>query len=381
MKKVLFMMTLAAIAMISCKKEIKVTDITLNKQKLELSVGGTEFLKATTTPTGAEVAWSSSDVKVATVAANGKVTAIAGGDAVITATAGEMSATCAVHVKSAADALYDMNIVDYGLFGEFSDPIPGMDKKITMTDGSEWECELRTVSFIYAWDENVQFVSGTGLIGNGWVCCFENVPFWVIKGEENAYVGGGGFVAQTLKEGQIEPYYASVGQLDPETYGKWVQYMYSDDNGDAYETEYTAMRAKTNGCFVSRCELSQDKTGYINYYTLGLYDGHIKTFIFLDGSETEDAQFAAEIEWGNLDGQKYMFGFDFDAEAWEKDKKISLLAPYASHYNTVYKLYDDNGLFTNAPERTYSLGNPAKYHKELPTINGVAADKFRMAVK
>ena len=79
------------------------TGITLNKEELTLTVGGTETLVATVTPpdTTDTVAWSSNKSEVATVDSTGKVSAVAPGEATITAKAGEKTATCTVKVSCA----------------------------------------------------------------------------------------------------------------------------------------------------------------------------------------------------------------------------------------------------------------------------------------
>lgn len=102
MKKVLpFLVALLALA--SCVKEIKVTEVKVNPDKLDLVVGGKTLLKATVLPADAttteEVAWSSSDVSVASVAPTGLVTAVAPGTATITAFIDGKSGTCAVTVS------------------------------------------------------------------------------------------------------------------------------------------------------------------------------------------------------------------------------------------------------------------------------------------
>ena len=82
------------------------TGISLNKTSTSLTVGATESLVATVTPSNAtnkNVTWSSSNTSVATVDQNGKVTAKAVGTANITATTTDgsnLSATCKVTVTS-----------------------------------------------------------------------------------------------------------------------------------------------------------------------------------------------------------------------------------------------------------------------------------------
>lgn len=79
-----------------------VTAISVNPTTVTLqTIGGTQQLTATTTPSGAGVSWASSNTAVATVDANGLVTSVGYGSATITATAGRLSATCAVVVAQA----------------------------------------------------------------------------------------------------------------------------------------------------------------------------------------------------------------------------------------------------------------------------------------
>ena len=80
-----------------------VKEITLSKDSMELFIGGSETLTATTSPEIPDgyrkITWQSSNDKVATVDENGKVTAVAPGTAEITASADEKSAKCKVEVK------------------------------------------------------------------------------------------------------------------------------------------------------------------------------------------------------------------------------------------------------------------------------------------
>ena len=89
---------------ISAPASVSVTGVSLNKDSLNLYVGGNETLTATVEPANATnkgVTWSSSAPGIATVDANGKVTAVAPGTATITVTTadGSKTATCAVTVN------------------------------------------------------------------------------------------------------------------------------------------------------------------------------------------------------------------------------------------------------------------------------------------
>ena len=79
-----------------------VTAITLNQSTISISGEGTYQLIATTTPSGANVSWTSSDSSVATVSSSGLVTSVSNGACTITATSGDFSATCTVTVSGFA---------------------------------------------------------------------------------------------------------------------------------------------------------------------------------------------------------------------------------------------------------------------------------------
>lgn len=90
---------------------IPATEITLDKNALELTEGDTTTLTATVTPVSStdNVVWSVSPAGFATVT-GGVVKALKAGNCTITATAGGKSATCAVTVKeaSAPALLYEL---------------------------------------------------------------------------------------------------------------------------------------------------------------------------------------------------------------------------------------------------------------------------------
>lgn len=88
---------------------VDVTGVSLNKSSLTLNVGDTETLTATVSPADAtdkSVTWSSNNIGVATVDANGKVRAIAAGTATITVKTndGGKVATCNLTVKAVMPA-------------------------------------------------------------------------------------------------------------------------------------------------------------------------------------------------------------------------------------------------------------------------------------
>ena len=74
------------------------TALSLNKPSETLTLGATAKLTATTTPSGADVSWSSSKPSVVSVDSNGNLTANTVGTAIITASSFDQSATCTVTV-------------------------------------------------------------------------------------------------------------------------------------------------------------------------------------------------------------------------------------------------------------------------------------------
>ncbi len=104
------MLCLSLIALAGCTppddgegngNEDKVTEVKLDRTKLQLIKGASDRLTATILPEkmgDTEVIWNSSDKEVATVAADGTVTAVAEGAATVTAEAGGRMAACTVIV-------------------------------------------------------------------------------------------------------------------------------------------------------------------------------------------------------------------------------------------------------------------------------------------
>ena len=98
---------------------IKPSAISINVQDIILIVGQKETLKATITPentTDKSVSWSSGDMDIATVAADGTVTAVSVGSTSITATCGEVSASCEVTVKPVPASTVTVKIPDAEIY-------------------------------------------------------------------------------------------------------------------------------------------------------------------------------------------------------------------------------------------------------------------------
>jgi hypothetical protein len=382
MKKLgLFAMAIAMITLVGCNKTPKpddpttdVTAVTISETSIELTIGGTKNLKATTEPAGGKITWESANAEVATVTSAGLVTGVAEGQTTITAKSGDKTATCSVKVSN--DVRYDQfNVVDYGLFGT-STMIEGTDTVFSLRGGTlEATCQLGTISDVYAWDGSANFVSGTGFVGDGYVYHFENLPVWWITecaGDPSIvgyYIGAGGFSSYPQEDPDaVEPYNCKPGQIDQASYFTFVKAQYGDD-----EADFDAMMEKTWGSMIG--ENYNDRL-YLDY---GLYSGHINRFLYLDEDEEEgiDAMWAADVDWASMDADR-LWGYRWDTtyymETYVEGEggEIRFIEPY--DYAVVNRLFDANGLWTGGDEEEaplrmaakkndMQLGNMSKLHK------------------
>lgn len=168
MKK--YFVVLAALAMVfaGCKHEdSEYTSIFFKEKSLELAIGETKKLSVRWEPTSITTApkceWASSDEAIVSVDQNGNIQALAEGEANITAKSGELTAVCQVSVKS----IFDMLVwSEFGLF-DYDDENPiGEPYIVTSSKGTEYTAHLFPGTW-YLWDENIQYVDGSGLSGAG----------------------------------------------------------------------------------------------------------------------------------------------------------------------------------------------------------------------
>ena len=360
--------------MVGCKKNsdepTNVNSVTISETSVNLAIGATKQLKATTDPAGATVTWESSNTAVATVTPGGAVKAETEGEAIITAKAGDKSATCTVTVS--ADAAYDdFNVVDYGLFGSDPEMIPGTDTVFSFSFGQA-TCQLGYMT-VLAWDGKA--IYNQGWAGNGHIMMFENVPFYWITESTDApqyvgyYIGAGGFTAYPQEDpNAVEPYNGKPGQIDPASYFEWVKLMYSDDEEADVDAAYEAMVKKTWGAMITT---QYNDRRYMSY---GLYDGHINKFIFIEEDEEEEveAMWAADVDWANMNADRiwgYLYDTLYYAETYVEGEggEIKFVEPY--DYATVHRHFDANGIWEQsegeeAPARKvmkkYTLGDQSK---------------------
>ena len=231
------MLALSAIAMVaftSCEPvnnpggngndgdDTVVSVVKVAPETLLMSVGQTEKLTATVSPaptTAVTFVWTSDNDSVASVK-NGIVTAVAPGTAnIVVSVEGCTPDTCLVNVTNDA-ALDNYQLLSYGLFGS-PEMIPGTEQDIEMTSGATYKCQLGYIT-MYAWDNNVSFVNGTGFGGAGYFFIAELPVFWITEGQYQGYYVGNskGFYIAPNPEDTIAPYTALSGELtDLQSYG------------------------------------------------------------------------------------------------------------------------------------------------------------------
>lgn len=387
MKKIGFIaVALATVLLVGCtptpEPEPTVNSVTLDKTKLTLAVGAEEMLKATVDPAGTAVAWASSDNAVAIVTGGGVVSAVAEGTAVITATAGEKTAECVVTVE--ADAFYnELSIADWGIYlpgdGKL---IPGTDTIFELSIG-ETKCALTYISEYYAWDENITFDNKSGFVGDGIVFVLQNVPMYVVNDEnfpEYAGVGidMGYFGVLPLAEGEVRPLFANSGNIEAETYGDWIQLLYSVDE-ETTEEEVDAVRTEALANTTGALMFFGEDWGYDVY--IGAVNKLFYQSAYKDKETGEEipAVFAADVTWANVTADDRIYGFKVDMDVLENEQKIKLVTPY--DYSKIDRVFDVNGVFDAAEEApakvsasTPKLMNSSYRLEKAPTLNGKSLD-------
>ena len=143
-------------------------NISLNKTKLSLSVGGTATLKETIVPSSAgkrEVTWKSSNTKVATVSSSGKVTAVGNGTATITCTTvNGKKATCKVTVDTKTTGV-SLNSTSVTLYDTQTYQLKATVKPTTASDKSvTWKSSNTAVAKVSASGKITAVKSGTATI-------------------------------------------------------------------------------------------------------------------------------------------------------------------------------------------------------------------------
>ena len=199
MKKyfLLALVAFASIALVSCKKDAAGGDasgdgstelkVVVNPKSADLTIGSQAKLRASLTPAkeGVTITFTSSNATVASVDNNGIVTALAEGTADIIASAeGATPDTCKVSVVDPYEAFAWGGL---GLFGVGSEAL-SEEYTITFPSGTSYKVKNFMGTF-RLWDENIEYVEGTGLTGMGYITTIQTPVAIIQEGQyKDAYV-------------------------------------------------------------------------------------------------------------------------------------------------------------------------------------------------
>ena len=272
-------------------------------ETLLMSVGQSEKLSATVTPaptTAVTFVWTSDDEEVATVK-NGIVTAVAPGTAnIVVSVEGCTPDTCLVNVTNDA-ALDNYQLLSYGLFGS-PEMIPGTERKITMTSGAEFTCQLAYIK-MYAWDNNISFVNGTGFGGAGYFFVAELPVYFITEAGPNQgkYVGNSdGFYIAPNPQDTIAPYTALSGELtDLQSYGDfWKTYLVTPSEELTQEIEDLYLNSQV-GTQIFHMDFEKKSQSW----NLGnVANAHIYE------NENDELQYEINIDWYDYVNENRWFG-------------------------------------------------------------------------
>lgn len=292
-KNLFFVMLLVTVVLASCKPESEptsdVTKVTIKPSTLDLVEGDTVRVSAILEPSGvtAAITWSSSDTSVVKVSNGIVIASSTSGSAVITAKAGNVEGSCTVTVKSYIDA-WALNS-----FGFFGNPtmIAGTDTVLSLTIG-DMACQLGTIS-CYAWDQDVDYVSGTGFVGDGMVI-LGNVPlYWITEeGDYKGYYIGGILSIKDTTENAA--YVMTPGKvLDVQAYGAAL--TASEFTPEDYE-------ASLSGTLMLTADFNYP------YYAM------VKSG-FLDTDDADVTIYSLNISWFDMDGTNAYYGLKLTDDA------------------------------------------------------------------
>lgn len=324
MKKSLFfaLIACATLVFVGCEPKVQPTDyiIKLSAAELTLENGASDKLTAVVTPTSTyTLVWTSSNPEVATVNASGIIEAVGLGTTTITVTlntpaedpaVGSVTpATCVVNVTNDA-VLNNFALGGYGLFGNPS-LIAGTDTVLELSVGP-MACQLGYIS-LYAWDENIVFVNGSGFSGSGKFLMVDMPVYWIT--EEGAYQGyyignAEGFFVDTLVS-DIDPYVAEAGQMiDLQMYGDgWKGLLFGET-----EEEVVAGRDLYEAAHVG-AQLIDMSEGQLYIYKYA----NVSFANIYDDEETEELRYTLKLEWYDYVNTDRWYGLACNTELNEED--------------------------------------------------------------
>ena len=339
MKKSLFFALFAcvALAFVSCnpggEDPNAVTGITVTPAEISLVPGDEARLSVAATPAGAtfsadSVVWVSSDTNVVVVNSKGGIKAVGYGKANVTATYGELSAACAVWVKTYYESLsftnaivWDMDTTYFG--GEVYD--------IETADGSQtFKCYLAMAELMICSDGFI--VNNEGYLDGGTLATYITMyaPMYYGSKYLNPEVGGvqfslGEWGLAELPADSVKAHIGAPGKVNEEVYLTYMNAaLQSLNQGDAQMFqmymmlaggyEYQDLPIAISGTTMVTMEYRVDpETNEGGYYSSYIPDGIItKGYFSLNGEgasnfmcgmdfnyfEFQEIPYNAEYTWG-----------------------------------------------------------------------------------
>lgn len=338
MKKSLFFALFAcvALAFVSCNSgedPNAVTGITVTPAEISLVPGDEARLSVAATPAGAtfsadSVVWVSSDTNVVVVNSKGGIKAVGYGKANVTATYGELSAACAVWVKTYYESLSFTNAiiwdVDTTYFG-------GEVYDIETADGSQtFKCYLAMAELWICSDGFI--VNNEGYLDGGTLATYITMyaPMYFGSKYLNPEAGGvqfslGEWGLAELPADSVKSHIGAPGKVNEEVYLTYMNaalQAYNQGDAQMFSTylalaggyEYQDLPIAISGTTMITMEYDVDpETNEGGYYSTPIPDGIItKGYFSLNGEgasqfmmgmdfnyfEFQEIPYNAEYTWG-----------------------------------------------------------------------------------
>jgi hypothetical protein len=334
MKKSLFFALFAcvALAFVSCnpgEDPNAVTGITVTPAEISLVPGDEARLSVAATPAGAtfsadSVVWVSSDTNVVVVNSKGGITAVGYGKANVTATYGELSAVCAVWVKTYYESLsftnaiiWDMDTTYFG--GEVYD--------VESADGQTFKCYLAMAELMICSDGFI--VNNEGYLDGGTLATYITMyaPMYFGTKYLNPEAGGVQFSLREwglaeLPADSVKAHIGAPGKVNEEVYLTYMNAaLQSLNQGDAQMFqmymmlaggyEYQDLPIAISGTTMTTMEYDVDpETNEGGYYSTPIPDGIITKGYFSLNAEGA-SQFMMGMDFNYFEFQEIPYNEEY----------------------------------------------------------------------
>lgn len=382
MKKSLFILMAIAMVFVGCKKTEENKSNNSSAEKIEISRHDI-VLTLTSDPvlleevSGLKVNWSSTDPEVATVR-SGLVSPAGLGRCYIIAELNGATDTCVVSVKENMALMEQFNPHDWGLFGNF-EPIEGQDTvQVPTTSGDTFTCVMKQIT-MYMWDDSIEYVSGTGMVGSGLMILADVRAYVIVEGKyKDHYIGSSkGFTIApkdsmhncSVIEGKISDNYA---ELAVDYWNKAWNVSEEDYDSLAAAAARDAYDASVSGAFMLRYS-EGFYYPYLSILTSGRFDN-----LPIDETNPDLGEFFAydiNLDWFDFDdfGQFGVRGEFVEAVEdgdtiydFKFDEPLQLSMTSQNYSNYVFPSDDEGDEEDEAPK--YKIINPARIHEGVDPI-------------